>query len=82
MHIEHKPGRRVFVDFAGDRPVLTDASGRERTVQLFVAVYPAGGLIYAEATENQKIAARSSTPGRTWIAASSVSVGNAEMSAS
>lgn len=56
MHIEHEPGRRVFVDFAGDRPVLTDANGREREVELFVAVYPASGLIYAEATENQKIA--------------------------
>ena len=56
MHIEHEPGRAVFVDFAGDRPVLTDGTGRERAVELFVAVYPASGLIYAEATENQRIA--------------------------
>ncbi|MDA3935607.1 MAG: IS21 family transposase [Actinomycetota bacterium] len=57
MHIEHEPGRKVFVDFAGDRPVLTDSkTGSERAVELFVAVYPASGLIYAEATENQRIA--------------------------
>ena len=56
MHIDHEPGRNVFVDFAGDRPVLTDASGGERAVELFVATYPASGLIYAEATENQRVA--------------------------
>ena len=56
MHIEHEAGRQVFVDFAGDRPVLTDEAGRERAVELFVAVYPASGLVYAEATENQRVA--------------------------
>ena len=56
MHIEHEAGRQVFVDFAGDRPVLTDEAGHERAVELFVAVYPASGLVYAEATENQRVA--------------------------
>ena len=57
MHLEHEPGEKLFVDFAGDRPVLLDAvTGNERPVELFVAVYPAGGLIYAEATADQKIA--------------------------
>ena len=57
MHLEHEPGEKLFVDFAGDRPVLVDpVSGNERPVELFVAVYPAGSLIYAEATADQKVA--------------------------
>lgn len=56
MHLEHEPGERLFVDFAGDRPHLSDpVTGKEKPVELFVAVFPASGLIYAEATESQKI---------------------------
>ena len=54
MHIEHEPGRKLFVDFAGDRPRLTDPnSGLEQPMELFVAVFPASGLVYCEATATQ-----------------------------
>ena len=54
MHIEHEPGRKLFVDFAGDRPHLTDPkTGLEQPVELFVAVFPASGLVYCEATATQ-----------------------------
>ena len=50
MHLSHEPGEKLFIDFSGDRPTLTDPkTGIERKVELFVAVFPAGSLIYAEA---------------------------------
>lgn len=55
MHLDHEPGERVFIDFAGDRPKLTDPlTGAETPVELFVAVFPASGLIYAELTGSQQ----------------------------
>jgi transposase len=55
MHLEHQAGKRLFIDFAGSKARLTDANGGEREVELFVAVFPASGLLYCEATENQRI---------------------------
>jgi transposase len=54
MHLSHEPGENLFIDFSGDRRTLTDPkTGIERKVELFVAVFPAGSLIYAEAVESQ-----------------------------
>lgn len=54
MHLSHEPGEKLFLDFSGDRPTLTDPkTGIERKVELFVSVFPAGSLIYAEAVESQ-----------------------------
>jgi len=56
MHLEHEPGEKLFVDFAGWKPALVDpASGATTPVELFVAVFPASGLIYIEATSGQDI---------------------------
>ncbi len=56
MHLDHEPGGKVFVDFAGDRPLLGGPqTGTEKPVELFVAVFPASGLVYGEATYSQKI---------------------------
>ena len=56
MHLDHEPGRRLFVDFAGTRPSITDAkTGIEQPVELFVSVLPASGLIYTEAVASQQI---------------------------
>jgi transposase len=56
MHLEHEPGKQMFLDFAGDKPHLLDPkTGVEHPVELFVAVFPASGLIYLEAVESQKI---------------------------
>lgn len=55
MHLSHEPGEKVFIDFSGDKPTLTDPkTGIERKVELFVSVFPAGSLIYAEAVESQR----------------------------
>jgi transposase len=54
MHIEHKAGDKLFVDYAGDKLALTDpASGGQKPVEVFVAVLGASGLAYVEATESQ-----------------------------
>jgi transposase len=42
MHLEHKPGNRLFVDYAGKKPVLHDLKTRlEIPVELSVAALPA-----------------------------------------
>ena len=56
MHLHHEPGQKLFVDFAGRKPTLIDPkSGAETPVELFVAVFPASGLIYIEATIGQDL---------------------------
>ena len=56
MHLEHEPGKRMFLDYAGDKPHLVDPkTGIEHPVELFVAVLPASGLTYLEAVNSQKI---------------------------
>lgn len=54
MHLHHEPGEKMFLDFAGDRPFIVDAKTRIHIpVELYVAVFPSGGLIYTEATPSQ-----------------------------
>ncbi|MDZ7794207.1 MAG: IS21 family transposase [Spirochaetia bacterium] len=54
MHIEHKAGDKMFVDYTGKKMVLTDRkTGRTREVEVFVAILPASQLTYAEASESQ-----------------------------
>jgi transposase len=54
MHIEHKAGEKLFVDYAGDKLALTDpTSGQQKPVEVFVAVLGASGLTYVEASESQ-----------------------------
>jgi len=55
MHLEHEAGKELFVDFAGDGPSLSDPkTGIQRRVELFVAIFPAAGLIYARCMYSQK----------------------------
>ena len=54
MHIEHKAGEKMFVDYAGKKLVVTDPkSGVERPVEVFVAILGASELTYVEASESQ-----------------------------
>jgi transposase len=54
MHIEHKAGEKVFVDYAGKRLALTDPrTGAQKPVEVFVAILGASELTYVEATESQ-----------------------------
>ena len=53
---EHKPGEKLFVDYAGDTiPIYDPHGGPELQASLFVAVLGASSYTYAEATENQKL---------------------------
>lgn len=52
----HKAGERLQVDYSGKRPWLTSRETGERVaVELFVAVLPASGLIFAKATYTQQL---------------------------
>ena len=51
MHIDHKAGEKLFVDYAGDRLAIVDPdSGKEQPVETFVAILGASELTYVEAS--------------------------------
>ena len=55
MHIEHKAGDKMFVDYAGDRLKVVDSTtGKEQLVEVFVAILGSSQLTYAEASLSQK----------------------------
>ena len=54
MHIEHKAGDKMFVDYAGKKMEITDIKTGEKTaLEIFVAILPASQLTYAEASVSQ-----------------------------
>lgn len=56
MRQRHRAGEKVFVDYSGLRPRLTDRrTGQTREVELFVGVLGASSLVYAEASESQDL---------------------------
>jgi transposase len=56
MHIEHKPGEKLEVDWAGQTlPVIDSITGTEAKAYLFVATLPCSGYTYVEAFMNQKL---------------------------
>ena len=55
MHIEHKPGDKMFVDFTGKKLRIVDRNtGEIRDVEVFVALMGASQYTYARATLSQK----------------------------
>jgi len=55
MHINHKAGDKMFVDYAGDKLTYIDRkSGKEKRVEVFVAILGASGLTYAEGSVSQE----------------------------
>lgn len=55
MHIEHKSGDKLFVDFAGKKLALTNpVTGERKEVEVFVAILGASQLTYVEAVASQK----------------------------
>jgi transposase len=55
MHIEHKAGDKMFVDYAGERLEILDLdTGELRKVEVFVAILGASQLTYVDATLSQK----------------------------
>lgn len=55
MHIGHKAGEKMFVDYAGKKLCYTDRkTGKEVPVETFVAVLGGSGLTYAEGSASQQ----------------------------
>lgn len=55
MHIEHKAGDKMFVDFTGDKLSYYDkALNKFKEIEVFVAILGASQLTYVEAVESQK----------------------------
>jgi len=55
MHIEHKAGEKMFVDYTGEKLKIYDKlTEKEKKAEVFVAILPASQLTYAEATWTQK----------------------------
>jgi transposase len=55
MHINHKAGDKMFVDFAGEKLCIIDSStGEIKEVEVFIAILGASQLTYIEAVESQK----------------------------
>ena len=56
MRLEHTPGEKLFVDYAGMTVPVWDVEAREeRPAQIFVAVLGCSNYTYAEATWTQKL---------------------------
>jgi transposase len=56
MRQVHRAGAKLFVDYAGKKPTLIEATtGEVITVELFVAVLGASNYTYAEATRTQQV---------------------------
>lgn len=56
MHMEHKAGDKIFVDFAGERLKIVDKeTGEIKVVEVFVAILGASQLLYVEAVETQQV---------------------------
>ncbi len=55
MHLEHKAGDKVYIDFAGEKLSITDHdSGEVLEVEVFVAILGCSQLTYVEAVYSQK----------------------------
>lgn len=55
MHMEHKAGDKLYIDFAGEKlSILDTESGEIREVEVFVAVLGCSHLTYVEAVYSQK----------------------------
>jgi transposase len=54
MHIEHRAGEKMYIDFAGTKLYLEDGSGSRSPVEVFVAILGCSQLTYVEAVYSQK----------------------------
>lgn len=55
MHLEHKAGDKLFVDFAGDKLSFVDAdNGEIKNTEVFIAILGASQLTYIEAVMSQQ----------------------------
>ena len=56
MHLDHKAGEKMFVDFTGSKLFIADkASGVSRELEVYVAILPCSQLTYMEAVYSQQV---------------------------
>lgn len=56
MHMAHKAGDKMFVDFTGEKLSMVDPqSGEVKDLEVFVAILGASQLTYVEAVESQRV---------------------------
>lgn len=56
MHMVHKAGDKLFIDFTGEKLQVVDAeSGEVKLMEVFVAILGASQLTYVEAVESQRV---------------------------
>ena len=55
MHMEHKAGDKMYIDFAGEKLSITDKdTGEVQSVEVFVAILGCSQLTYVEAVATQR----------------------------
>ncbi|MFM7018150.1 IS21 family transposase [Flavobacterium sp.] len=55
MHIHHKAGDKMYIDFAGDKLSIVDqATGEVTKVEVFAAILGCSQLLYVEAVNSQR----------------------------
>jgi transposase len=56
MHMEHKAGDKMFVDFAGEKiKIVDEQTGEIKDAEVFVGILGASQYTYVEAVESQKV---------------------------
>jgi len=56
MHMTHKAGDKMFVDYTGEKLEVVDpSSGEMKVIEVFVAILGASQLTYVEAVESQRV---------------------------
>jgi len=54
MHLEHKAGDKMFIDFAGSKLSIEEEVGEMKEIEVFVAILGCSQLTYVEAVSSQK----------------------------
>ena len=55
MHLDHKAGDKMFIDYAGDKQsIINHDTGEILPVEIFVAILPCSQLTYVEAVMSQR----------------------------
>jgi len=54
MHIDHKAGDKMYIDFTGSKLQLTPSEDAVHDVEVFVAILGCSQLTYVEAVESQR----------------------------
>jgi predicted transcriptional regulator len=55
MHMDHKAGEKMYIDYTGKKLEITDrVTGEKIPVEVYVAILPASQLTYVEASISQK----------------------------